>query len=165
MPPVPDAMLIAAAPEIPDVVALPLVALAPGEPPLALGLAAADPVLPAALAGLPGVVLPVPVGLPDAAAAAAAQPPGRGPNVLPHPLLWENIVCPSCGRVSGQKKYHPGPGMRDAPSWYMRIYDFPHDTWPTRLPGYKCKAESAMGGDPGNFISNWILENRTCCPL
>ena len=149
----------------------PAAAEAPGTPP-----AAAEPASPPAapLAAPPAAAAeepdqasqpPAVAAAPLAAVAVAAVAIVRGPNVNPLPLVWTDIHCQTCGRVSGQKKYHPGPGLRDSASWYMRCYDFPNGTWPTKLPGYRCKAQSAMAGDPALCIEQWVRERRSCCEL
>ena len=111
----------------------------------------------------PPVADPAPVQAGPAAAEGGPAGLNRMPNVLPYPLAWENMNCPLCGKVSGQKKYHPAPGLRDKASWFMRCYDFTTGTWPSKLPGYRCRTEVAMAGNPGDVIKQWVLENRSCC--
>jgi hypothetical protein len=166
----------------PPAAAAPPAPAAPGTPPgaaaaaegpaLAPGPPAAEPAAtpPAAAAEGPGPPEPALAPGPPAAepaappAAAAAAAHNRGPNVLP-PLAWQDIICQACGKVSGQMKHHPLPGLRDAPSWYMRCYDYRTATWPSKLPGYRCKVQNTMVGEPGDFIRQWVQENRSCCQL
>ena len=67
-----------------------------------------------------------PVGaaeLEEPRAAAPGQAHPRRANTLDHILEWQKEICTRCGRVAGEYKYHPSPGLRDAPSWTMRCVE------------------------------------------
>jgi hypothetical protein len=96
---------------------------------------------------------------PAAPNAALVAVGGRGPNVLPHTVDWEDLCCEVCGKVAGRYKFHESPGFRDAPTWYWKCYDYRQDCWPKTQ---KTRLASLMP-DHSSEIKQWVHENRSCC--
>ena len=100
---------------------------------------------------------------PPAAPAVPADVPGRhrGPPVLP-PLIYTTIACQRCGAAAGQVKYHPAPGLRDGPSWYLRVWDPASGGWGNKRPHRTVLRENAERTEV--WARQWVQDHRTCCP-
>jgi hypothetical protein len=137
---------------------------------------ALEPELPAAVAPGPEVpALPPPLaavvdivaeddGRPEGAA-AAPRPVGlaRRAHVGEY-SAWETVQCAVCGAEAGQMKLIPLPGLRDGPTWHMRVKDPATLQWPTHGPRYKTRRTSVVGDSPAHGLE-WCRSNRTCCGL
>ncbi len=96
----------------------------------------------------------------DSAAARAST--HRGPNVLGHTNQWVDVDCDRCGGVAGQIKYHPNPGGRDGPSWYMRVRDPLTNAWAERAPLRRVLRTTRLD-ESGDAARDWVKAKRTCC--
>ena len=153
--PLPDAAALALAPA-PQAAALPDAATLMPAPQQMQEEAVVPAVMPAALA--------LPLEPPPPPAPPVAR--HRAANVFPQSLEWQNVMCPACGKLSGQVKYLPGParqGKHDSPTWAMRCWDYRSGRWPLKLPGYKQQVEGKMMPDPETCMQNWIHAHRSCC--
>ena len=149
--PLPDAAALALAPA-PQAAALPDAATLMPAPQQMQEEAVVPAVMPAALA-LP--LEPAPLAAPPVAHHRAA-------NVLEQRLEWQDVKCQACGKLSGQVKYLPGPGQRDAATWAMRCWDYRNNKWPKNLPGYKTRVAHTMA-DPQTYMLDWIRGQKSCC--
>ena len=118
-----------------------------------------------------------PVVPPVAIVLAPPEPPQPPPPAAPHDggnaaghhagpvlpdLVFTTIMCERCGQPAGQHKYHQSPGMRDGPSWIVRVKDPGTGKWGVRLP-YK-QVLRAIDGRNEAWAQNWVRDHKTCCP-
>ena len=112
----------------------------------------------------PGVEAAVAPGSPGAPAAPAAAPGGhprdRGPPVLP-PLMYHTILCERCGHKAGQIKYCPHPGLRDPPSWNLRVWDRVEGRWGSKKPLRTVLQVNDERTEA--WARQWVQDHRTCC--
>ena len=108
----------------------------------------------------PIVVPPVEVAAPIVVPPVDVPP--VAPRRPPHRYLhWQTTECPDCRRPNGQFKYDPAPGLRDEPTWHMRVMTT-EGVWPTKGHQYRRRHASQVG-DSEDFAKQWIWENKTCC--
>ena len=91
----------------------------------------------------------------------APEPSEQPRRPLHHYLHWQTTECPDCRKPNGQFKYDPAPGLRDEPTWHMRVMTT-EGVWPTKGHQYRRRHASVVG-DSDAFAKQWILENNTCC--
>ena len=91
----------------------------------------------------------------------APEPSEQPRRPLNHFLRWQTTECPDCRKPNGQFKYDPAPGLRDEPTWHMRVMTT-EGVWPTKGHQYRRRHASQVG-DSDAFAKQWILENKTCC--
>ncbi len=85
---------------------------------------------------------------------------GHGPPVLPG-LVYNTVPCARCGALNGQFQLHQSPGLRDKPSWKMRVIDPATRRWANRAPLFRVLTETAERNEV--WVRRWLDENRTCC--
>ena len=170
--PAPPVLAPAPAPPVPGAAPAPP---APAPPPGAVpaGAAPAPPVpAPAPAPPVPGAAPapPVPAPAAPAAPAGAAHPPpppappggvhAHGPPVIPG-LAYTTVGCAHCGRLNGQFQLHASPGLRDAPSWKLRVWDPATNKWAARSPLFRVLVQTPERNEA--WARRWLDENRTCC--
>ena len=99
----------------------------------------------------PIVVAPVAVVAPID---AAPVEPRRPPHQYMH---WQTTECPDCRKPNGQFKYDPAPGLRDEPTWHMRVMTT-EGVWPTKGHQYR-RRHASIVGDSIAFAKQCILQN------
>ena len=131
---------------------------------------------PAAVPRLDAPLL-APEGPPACEAEGGAARPADGPRPADEPavagparerkpfldelLRWTDVRCGVCHQPAGQFKYHPCPGGRDGPVWYMRVKDAATGQWAERCPWSICRRTTTTSED-ASWPLQWIDRNKTC---
>ena len=113
-----------------------------------------DPVVASARVGAPAV--PVVASALDGASAVPAPVASRIPV-----LIWTDVRCENCHELSGQFKLAEAPGMRDPPTWFMRVR-LEDKSWPMQGPKFH-RRQVRLVGRSEDYCRNWIKQKKTCC--
>ena len=113
-----------------------------------------DPVVASARVGAPAV--PVVASALDGASAVPAAVASRIPV-----LIWTDVRCENCHELSGQFKLAEAPGMRDPPTWFMRVR-LEDKSWPMQGPKFH-RRQVRLVGRSEDYCRNWIKQKKTCC--
>ena len=57
--------------------------------------------------------------------------------------------------------YHDSPGLRDAPSWKLRVVDPRTGRWGTRSSYFRVLIVNAERNE--DWALKWVHDNKTCC--
>ena len=76
-------------------------------------------------------------------------------------LIWTDVRCENCHELSGQFKLAEAPGMRDPPTWCMRVR-LEEKSWPMQGPKFH-RRQVRLVGRSEDYCRNWIKQKKTCC--